>query len=240
MTPATKLTGFARPVLTHSVSAEIVARMERLIATGEIEPGDRLPSERELADRMRVSRTSLREAMHELEAKHLIERRPGRGTTVLPRPSHVTALYAALSDEQHQLRDVAELRDAIEPRIAEYAAQRATRANLLALTSSLEVGYRDLSPKESISRDVEFHTLVAHASQNPLMGAINTMAASWTTTTRVLSHATKNARDVSYRGHVAILGAITNGDSAAAGLAMRRHLDEVSELNRANLPRASQ
>ena len=239
MPPVTMSAKFTRPVLTRSVSAEIAARIERLIATGEIEPGDRLPSERDLADSMGVSRTSLREAMHELEAKHLIERRPGRGTIVAPRPTHVTALYTALSDEQHQLRDIAELRDTIEPRIAEYAAQRATRANLIALTDSLDFSCHAMSPKDSLSRDVEFHTLVAHTAQNPLMSAINTMATSWTTTTRLLSHATQHAREVSYRGHRLILDAIAAADAEAAGHAMHQHLSEVNDLNRANLPIAA-
>jgi DNA-binding FadR family transcriptional regulator len=65
------------------------------------------------------------------------------------------------------------------------------------------------------------------------------MATSWTSTTRLLSHATKDARDASYRGHQQILDAIALGDAGGAGIAMRRHLDEVSQLNRATLRRRS-
>lgn len=62
------------------------------------QPGTKLPPERELAQVLKVSRVSLREAMHELEAKRVIERRPGRGTIVLEVPSHAQALYDTLSD----------------------------------------------------------------------------------------------------------------------------------------------
>jgi amidase len=74
----------------RSVGDEVAARLEKRILLGELKPGDRLPSERELSASLQVSRASLREAMHELEAKHLIERIPGRGTTVLAPQAHVS------------------------------------------------------------------------------------------------------------------------------------------------------
>ncbi|MCE0768446.1 FCD domain-containing protein, partial [Pseudonocardia kujensis] len=68
----------------------------------------------------------------------------------------------------------------------------------------------------------EFHTLVAAAAQNPLMSAINTLACSWTSATRVMSHASRYAREVYYLGHRAILIAIAAGDADEARDAMIR------------------
>jgi len=215
-----------------SISTEISAHLEKLIAVGELKPGDRLPSERELAASLGVSRASLREAMHELEAKHLIARRPGRGTTVLPAPEHVQRLYSTLSDAEHQLRDIAELRATIEPRLAELAAERATPATLIELENVLLHPVAEATPEESLRLDLEFHMLVANASQNPLMSAINTLVCSWTSSTRVLSHSTRYAREVSYLGHRAILAAIAEGNPAEARAAMTRHLADVEELTR--------
>ncbi|WP_280302375.1 FadR/GntR family transcriptional regulator [Nocardia neocaledoniensis] len=215
-----------------SVSTEISARLESLIAVGTLKPGDRLPSERQLAIDLGVSRTSLREAMRELEAKHLIERRPGRGTSVLAAPEHVQTLYTELSDAEHQLRDIAELRATIEPRLAELAAQRATPANLVELEHILATPVADAAPEESLRLDLEFHLLIAAAAQNPLMSAINTLAGSWTTSSRVLSHSTRYAREVSYLGHRAILAAIAAGDPDQARDAMTRHLTDVAVLTR--------
>ena len=93
----------------RSVSVQVAAHLERLITLGDLNPGDRLPAERDLAADMRVSRASLREAMHELEAKKLIERRPGRGTVVLPPPEHVRDLYEHISVEDRKLRFVVEV-----------------------------------------------------------------------------------------------------------------------------------
>lgn len=229
---ALELPRSARGAFRGSVSTEISAHLEKLIAVGELRPGDRLPSERELAARLCVSRASLREAMHELEAKHLVERRPGRGTTVLPAPEHVQTLYAQLSDAEHQLRDVAELRAAIEPRLAELAAGRATAANLVELENVLRHPVAEVAPEESLRLDLEFHMLIATAAQNPLMSAINTLACSWTSSTRVLSHSTRYAREVSYLGHRAILAAVAAGRPVEARDAMARHLAEVAELTR--------
>ncbi|MGC4934088.1 FadR/GntR family transcriptional regulator [Gordonia sp. DT30] len=213
-----------------SVGDEVSAHLEKLIATGELRSGDRLPSERELALHLGISRASLREAMHDLKAKHLIERRPGRGTIVMPAPEHVSAMYSELSDAEHQLRDIAQLRETIEPKLAELAAIRATSGNLRSLEDVLTRPVADVTPEESLRYDLEFHNLVASASQNHLMSAINTLAGQWTCTTRVLSHSTRHAREVSYLGHKAIYAAIATGSADGARDAMRRHLADVASL----------
>lgn len=215
-----------------SVSVEISAHLEAMIATGRLAPGDRLPSERELAATFGVARASLRDAMRDLENKRLIERRPGRGTTVLHAPAAVQELYTQLSDAEHQLRDVAELRGTIEPRVAELAARRATNQNLIELEAVLKNPVAEVLPEESLQLDLEFHMLLAVAAGNPLLSAINTLACSWTSSSRVLSHSTRWAREVSYLGHRSILGAVSAGDSAAARDAMIKHLDDVEALTR--------
>jgi GntR family transcriptional repressor for pyruvate dehydrogenase complex len=220
----------------RNVSAQIAARLERLITLGDLNPGDRLPAERDLAAELQVSRASLREAMHELEAKKLIERRPGRGTLVLPQPEHVRDLYEHISGEDRKLRDVAELRETIEPQIARLAASRATDANLMALDDVLQHTVEGLAEESSVKLDLEFHLLLAQASQNPLLASLNTLTSTWTRSVRVLSHATKHAREVSYRGHRAILDAVAERDKDAAGVAMLRHLQEVAELTNENCP----
>lgn len=217
-----------------AVSADIAAHVERLITFGELKPGDRLPSELALAADFQVSRASLREAMHELAAKNLIERRPGRGTTVLPPPEHVRDLYERISDEDRTLRDVAELRETIEPRIARLAAYRATRANLIELDAVLRDPAESLTAPESLRLDLEFHMLLARASQNPLMASLNTLTCAWLAPVRALSHATGRARQMSHRGHRTILDAVTERDGDAAATAMRLHLHEVAELTEEN------
>jgi GntR family transcriptional repressor for pyruvate dehydrogenase complex len=219
-----------------SVSDEIVAHIETLISSGSLSPGTKLPPERELAAVLRVSRVSLREAMHELEAKRVIDRRPGRGTVVLDRPDHVRALYEELSESERTLRDVAELRETIEPKFAELAAERATRATLSALRRILDRTRHDLPRDESLRADLSFHMLLAQASQNPLMVALNSLANSWTAAVRTFSHDTAQARRSSHDGHQRIFDAVRSGDAAAARDAMLAHLADVAALTRGNHP----
>jgi GntR family transcriptional repressor for pyruvate dehydrogenase complex len=213
----------------QNVSVALVAHFERLIATGELAAGTRLPPERELATTMSVSRSSLREAMHELESKHLISRIQGRGTIVLAPTAGVQELLAMSAGGTEQ-EHAAELRSIIEPSVAGLAAHRATAANLLQLQDVLEKSHENLLAAESVRLDREFHLLLAQAAQNPLLVALQTMAGEWTSEVRQHSHATKEGRRISVRGHRAIFGAVQAHDGMAARQAMEDHLRDVREL----------
>jgi DNA-binding FadR family transcriptional regulator len=224
------------PRRAASVGAEIVAHLERLLSSGELGPGARLPSERELALSLNVSRTSVREAMHELEVKNLVVRRPGRGTVVADPGARAGDLYDRISAAERTLRDVAELRETIEPKFAELAAIRITDATLLALETVLAKTRTPLSQADSIALDVEFHMLIAQASQNRLLVALGTLANEWTAATRALSHADTRARHLSHEGHQRIYLAVRERDPDSARTAMLRHLAEVADLTREHHP----
>ncbi|MFE3799639.1 FadR/GntR family transcriptional regulator [Nocardia tengchongensis] len=215
----------------RSVSAEVAAHLEGLITSGELRAGDRLPPERELAASMSVSRSSLRQAMFELESKKLIERRQGRGSTVIDMPRRAGDLAGGLAELGIELGYATELRDLVEPRIAELAALRAVDSNLLSLDDVLTRSSDTLSPAESLRLDIEFHTLLAHAAQNPLLVTLCTMTTDWTRRTRTLSHRTRHARRLSLEGHHRIYAAVAAHDGAAAAAAMELHLREVREIS---------
>ncbi|MET1082861.1 MAG: GntR family transcriptional regulator, partial [Burkholderiales bacterium] len=198
-----------RPLSRHgqSLSVLLAAHFEGLIATGEIAPGTKLPSERELATSMSVSRSSLREAMHELESKHLISRVQGRGTVVLGPMAGVEKLLAMSAGDTDQ-KYAAELRAILEPSVASLAAYRATPASLLQLRDVLDKSHENLLQAESLRLDVEFHLLLARAAQNPLLTALHTMASDWTSEVRQHSHTTKEARRISVVGHRVIFDAV--------------------------------
>jgi DNA-binding FadR family transcriptional regulator len=219
-----------------SVSEEIVAHIETLISSGSLTPGTKLPPERELAEVLRVSRVSLREAMHELEKRRVIERRPGRGTLVLDAPEHARAFRDGLSEAERALRDVAELRETLEPKIAQLAAERASAATLHALESVLARSAQDLPARESVEADVTFHMLLAQAAQNQLMAGLLALANQWTASVREFSHTTGKGRRDSHRGHLQIFEAVRHGDSEAARAAMLAHLADVAVLTRDAYP----
>lgn len=180
---------------------------------------------------MNVSRSSLRQAMFELESKNLIERKQGRGSTVTDLTRHVGDLTEGLGELDIELGYAIELRDLVEPRIAQLAALRAVESNLLSLDEVLTRSNETLSPAESLRLDIEFHTLLAHAAQNPLLVTLCTMTTDWTRRTRILSHRTRHGRRLSLDGHHRIYEAVAVQDGAAAAAAMERHLREVRELS---------
>jgi DNA-binding FadR family transcriptional regulator len=215
---------------TASMSAEVAAYLEREIASRGLQPGDKLPTERELASRLSVSRATVRAALQDLESKHLLERTQGRGTTVAAPPVEVNELYERLAGAGAAQQDVAELRGAMEPLVAELAALRASAADLIQLQDVLAASNEHLSPEEALRMDVQFHTILAQAARNQLMTTVLTLANSWTSDVRLRSHSTLEGRRCSIEGHRHILDAIQSRDVTGAGIAMRNHLADVAHL----------
>ncbi len=217
------------PRRATTISVSLAAHLERLIASGELAPGARLPSERDLAASWGVSRSSVREALQDLDAKRLVDRAPGRGTTVRPASADVRDLLR-LGDEVTDADHAAELRLVIEPQIAALAAERATQSALVMLERALEQADASLSADRSVELDQEFHLLLAQTTQNPLLATMLGLASSWTLDHRRYSHRTRRARQSSIDGHALILRAVAAGDPVAATRAMEDHLASVRRL----------
>lgn len=215
----------------RSVSGEVAIFLEQQIRSGELAPGDKLPPERELAVRLGVSRTSVRQAMQELTLKGLTDRKPGRGTVVVSRESPLEmSLLSAISAQDRSLREVTDLRQAIETTVAERAAARATKSDLANLAANLDRAHEKLSPDESLRLDEEFHRLVARATQNPLLVTLIDATGNWIVDIRRQSHLTAKGRRASLAGHHRILKAIVEGDAGAARTSMAEHVAEVSRV----------
>ncbi|MGW8483999.1 FadR/GntR family transcriptional regulator [Microbacterium sp. NPDC055903] len=209
-------------------SVAVTAHLERLIATGAVAPGEKLPPERALAEQLSVSRTTVREAMHELENRRLIERTPGRGTRVRERGAQARDLDALVASAGRQ-DDVAELRSAVEPLLARLAAQRATSASIAALEELVVASAGPITAARSLELDTTFHQTLASAAGNPLLSELQRLVITWTTPLRRDSHAHRSGRAMSAEGHLAILVAVRDGDPDAAQRAMEEHLREVRE-----------
>jgi GntR family transcriptional repressor for pyruvate dehydrogenase complex len=213
-----------------TLSTGIASQIEQMIVTGELQPGDRIPPERQLAKTLGVSRASLREAMHELESRNLVDRQQGRGTTVASPTADRLSLLDELAKQDAEQRNVAELRDLVEPRIAFLAATRRAATNIQSLDEILRRSTSSSSADESLRLDMEFHVELAHAAQNPLLSTLVGVTNDWTLETRRLSHSTADARRASIEGHRRILDALVDGDPEAARLAMENHLADVRRL----------
>lgn len=227
----------------RTLSAATAAHLARLVLE-DLAPGDKLPPERTLAEDLAVSRTTVREAMQELERRRLVSRTPGRGTVVLPRSEEATALLEQQTGAAHgddlarRAEHVAEFRTVVEPRVAGLAAVRAGEADLLALERVLAATHAGLSPEESLAQDVAFHVQVARASGNPLLVSLGEVSAGWVQDVRAASHRTSEGRRSSWTWHRRILDAVRARDEDGARRAMADHLDDVAELveDRATAP----
>ena len=210
---------------TQSLGSQVTAFFEARMTAGALQPGDRLPSERGIAELLDVSRVSARQGLYELELRGLIERRHGRAATVIGPSVAKQNLLGVFSQEEREIAEVIDLRQSFEPSVAMRAAERATPANLDVLTKILEKSSAELSVEESVRLDREFHRQIAIASQNSLLETLIVTTADWMQNVREKSHKTYAGRDESIRGHRRILDAITSRDPVAAEQAMRDHIE---------------
>ena len=154
--------------LAYQVSEQII----NLIRRGEFRPGERLPPERELAEKMGVSRGSVREALSALQAAGVVVTKTGAGTFVndqpLSRKLEFKALASALSDESPI--EILEVREALESKAVYMAAENRTEEDILRMSEALE-RQRKLIEKGSDPKpaDVEFHMAIARASYNSVL-----------------------------------------------------------------------
>ncbi|WXF92840.1 FadR/GntR family transcriptional regulator [Curtobacterium flaccumfaciens pv. flaccumfaciens] len=214
----------------RTLSAATAAHLGTLVLD-DLQPGDKLPPERTLAEDLAVSRTTIREALQELERRRLVSRTPGRGTVVLPRLEEASALLDHHRDDlDHRAEHVAEFRTVVEPQVAGLAAARAGDADLLTLERILAATHAGLSPEESLAQDVAFHVQVARTSGNPLLVSLCELSSGWVQDVRARSHSTSEGRRSSFEWHERILDRIREHDVAGATRAMADHLADVAHL----------
>jgi GntR family transcriptional regulator, transcriptional repressor for pyruvate dehydrogenase complex len=212
---------------------EVAARIQDLIATGELKPGDKLPPERELIRRFEVSRSSIREAMRTLELMGLVRTRQGEGTTV--RDVSADALAVPLSTvlvRHHALvAEILEARRMLEPPIAALAAAHATEEEIADLEDLLRRQHgRMLRQERAVEEDTEFHYRIALAARNGVVRQVVNLLMQLLTESRARSHDVPGRLERSYAGHRRIVRAIARRDARGAERAMRRHLAEIEQL----------
>ena len=161
-----------QPIRPKKISEEIVEQIKALIAKGELKPGDRLPSERDLADMLGVSRPSVRESIMVLEAMGFLEARQGGGTYVRAlTEASITNPLARLVEKKDPelLRALAEVRMGLESWSAYLAARRATEQDLAEIRRLYAIMEKQAaSGGWSPEVDAQFHYAITSASHNSL------------------------------------------------------------------------
>ncbi len=195
-----------------------------------LRPGDRLPSERALADALKVSRVSLRQATVSLEVQGLLEVRHGGGIYVRSLNVDPERLKTMLT-RRRRLPDVLEAREAIECMLARLAAQRRTDGDLGAIDAALHAMAADITDgKIGDAADQRFHTAIAQAAKNKLLLDVMTALEDPIQETRLESLSEPGRPPRSLADHRRIAEAIRREDPRGAESAMRRHLEVVSDI----------
>ena len=216
----------------------IVEQIREAIARGQLRPGQRLPTERELARRFGVSRVTVRQALAALKAVGLLESRVGDGTYLRgAQELYVSRLAEALRSEAAGLLEPLEVRRALEPYTARLAALRRSEEELAELERLLRLQEQRLAEGLPIgAEDRAFHHAVAQAARNRLLLALHQVLRDIVDEGRARSLQTPEGARRSYLGHVRILDAIRRGDGDAAYAAMLEHLLEVEALILSGMP----
>ncbi|QXT38863.1 FadR/GntR family transcriptional regulator [Gymnodinialimonas ceratoperidinii] len=227
-----------QPIDAEKLSRAVVRQIEQLILRGILRPGDRLPSERELSERLSVSRPSLREAVAELQDKGLLATRAGAGIYVADvlGSAFSPALIDLLAAHEEAVFDYISFRQDLESIAAERAAVHGSDTDLKVIDTILqkmEAAHRKRNPADEAELDAEFHLAIIEASHNVIL--LHMMRASFNLLrqgvffNRQQMFKNRTTRDTLLDHHRAINAAIQERDAEAAKEAVIVHLDYVKE-----------
>ena len=225
-------------VRRQKIYEAVAEQIERLILR-KLKPGDKLPSERELAETLHVSRSSIRDAIRSLELVGLVEPRQGAGTIVRESTADSMKPFAdALKQRQEMVRDLLDFREMLEPPLAARAAQRISQQRILELEDILRRQEKKmLAGEPGIAEDAEFHYSIALASGNSVVLKVIDLLMDLLRDTRQRALQVSGRPRRSLNGHRRILDAIARRDPEAANTAMRRHIREIEKIVLKNFER---
>ncbi|MDA2811923.1 FadR/GntR family transcriptional regulator [Nocardiopsis sp. RSe5-2] len=216
----------ARPRLYE----QLVERLIEYIREAGLAPGDRLPSEREFAADLGVSRVSLGQALVALEVQGVLDVRHGDGAIIRHVPTEEQVLQV-LRDRDNRRAEIIEARQALEVKLAELAAARRDQEDIARIDAAIGVMRAEIASGErGVSGDQLFHEAVTRAARNGLLARMMAELSPMIMQTRVESLSQPDRPDRSLAGHERIAEAIRSGDSRAAADAMYAHLLLVSDV----------
>ena len=217
------LTTLKKEKLYELVSKQILNQ----ILSGELKPGDRLPTERALAEQLGVSRTAVREAIAYLEGKGLLQEREDSGSIVreVTFGCLLNFVSEALCGNKRLLYDLLGVRKILEVEMAREAARSITpdkAQRLRAFADDFEQSF--LAGRIGLTEDNRFHNCIAEMADNSAMQLINEMCSDLLSDTRLATLRVPRQREQTVKDHNLICDAIARGDAELAASRMRDHL----------------
>ncbi|MFY9928549.1 MAG: FadR/GntR family transcriptional regulator [Streptosporangiaceae bacterium] len=216
-----------QPVARAQTAGQTVEQhLKELIRARRLLAGHRLPPERQLAERLGVSRPTLREALQSLADQGVVTGRQGSGWTVQPQPDVVAANLALyLSLEEVGFDELFAARRAVEPPIAAGAARHRSDAQVILMQRSIEAMRATTDPAAYLQADSDFHAMLASASQNALFSVMIAPTLHLLQDVRERLSGQAPVISASHDEHQRILDAVRRQDPGAAHQAMADHID---------------
>lgn len=219
------------PIKSTKVYEQVIYQIKKMVTDGTLKRGDKLPSERELTEQLKVSRTSIREALRAMEIIGLVECKQGEGNFICN--NFENNLFEPLSImfmlHESNPTEIIELRRVMEVETAALAAERVSQEELDDMSRLIELMKNSNDEELSIKLDKQFHYMIARSSQNILivsmLNAVSYLIDSFIKGARgkILMH--EGNREVLARQHENIYLALLKHDSKGAVEAMKNHMD---------------
>lgn len=227
------------PIPKRKLYQAVVDRLMARIMSGELKPGQKLPSERQLMDLYQVGRPAVREAMQTLERQGLITISHGErarllsptARSVIDQVAFSTRLLIGAAPEN--LEHLKDARAFFEEGMARQAAGRATAADVEALRALIRA--QDAARHDHVAFldcDMRFHRKIAHITGNPIYPALSQAIFQWLAEFHTGVVSMRGAEALTVAEHTRIVDEIASGDGDGAVLAMRDHLRRVDALYR--------
>ncbi|MGF7034890.1 DNA-binding FadR family transcriptional regulator [Paenibacillus mucilaginosus] len=210
-------------VKRNTLSKQVVEQIVQLLVSGQLKPGDKLPSEMELVDMLQVSRPVLREALSSLETMEVITRQT-RGGTYFNNKVGSKPFSVMLALAVDNLPAIIEARMALELGLVTIAAEKITDEQLARLKRTID----DIASCEDNNYgeiDITFHRIIAESARNPIVEGMSDSLL--ITHEKMNSRTTYRERDVTVKFHTDIYNALAKHEPFEAYTHMYRHLDHV-------------
>lgn len=232
------------PITEAGIPDSIIKQTKRLISAGLLNPGDKLPGERELMKELKVSRSSLRQALQALESNGYVRTIPGKGTFVQAFSNNAATLMGSImlpwvEGNEKQLSEILEVRLILELEAATLAAERASKENLDLIRSALEYvinAHASHQLKEMVAANIDFHCAIAQATENSLIVTLTDSIAMTMCDLSTLALRISGGLADSVEEHRRIYNAIASNDPLTARTEIEKHIRGVGKLLKIYLP----
>lgn len=222
-------------IKTTKVYEQVIIQIKKMVADETLQRGDKLPSERELSARLKVSRASIREALRALQVIGLIECKQGEGNFI--KKNFENSLFEPLSVmfmlNKSTTNEILELRRVIEIETAALAAKSITDEELIELKEILDKMRSSSDEELKVRLDKEFHYKIAKASRNflivTILNTISSLIDSFIKGARKKILDNIDNEGVIEEQHKFIYDALKNHNAQEAAVIMRKHMDLINE-----------